>query len=449
LFTTALLVGAVLLAYANALGGPFQYDDWWQIVDRPMAHGLPAWWQSLPGVRPLLKLSFALNWMASPAPLGFHVVNIVLHAINALLVWALARRWLARLAPGLADPGRASFVTALIFALHPAATEAVTYISGRSMSLMATFFLASMWTRETADDRRWRRLLSPLLFALALAVRETAAILPLVLLWLTLCSGHGWRAAFNSIRPQLAVLLAANALVVATPGYRHFFAASFDTRGLVEQLLGQARAHAYLVSHPLFGLDTNIDPDLLAPARADSLAVAVWIALLALVALAWASRRRWPWLGFGIGWYLLQLLPSNSFIPRFDLANDRHLYLALIGPALILAVFLVRLGSSGLQTVLVLALAATLATATIRRNQDYRSELALWQETVRSSPGKARPWVNLGYARQQAGDLAGAAEAYRCAQSESPGDVQATNNLALMPAPWPQAQAMANDCRPP
>lgn len=445
----ALLLAAVLLAYANALPGPFQYDDWWQIVERPATHGLAAWWHAPLGIRPLLKLSFALNWSTSSAPLGFHAVNILLHVLNTLLVWCVVRHWLASLAPMLADSRRAAFITALLFALHPAATEAVTYISGRSISLMTTFFLASLWAQETASERGWQRAASPLLFALALATRETAAILPLAMLWLALCSGQGWRTALNSIYLHIVVLIAAVVIAIAIPGYRHFFAASVGARAPFEQWLGQTTAHAYLVLHPLLGLDVNIDPDLTIPAAISAAALATWTALIAVAVLAWWGRRRWPWLTFGIGWYWLQLLPCNSFLPRLDLANDRHLYLAMIGPALIAGMAIARLRSTRVQAVLVVVLATTLSVATIRRNEDYRSEVALWSATVRSSPGKARPWVNFGYARQQAGDLAGAAAAYRCALSRAPTNTQAINNLMLLPEPWRDAPGQPDDCRRP
>jgi Flp pilus assembly protein TadD len=105
------------------------------------------------------------------------------------------------------------------------------------------------------------------------------------------------------------------------------------------------------------------------------------------------------------------------------------------------------LRSTRVQAVLVIALATTLSVATIRRNEDYRSELALWSATVRSSPGKARPWVNLGFARQTDGDTVGAAIAYRCALAKSPGDVQASNNLTLLPESSSRSRPLADDCR--
>jgi tetratricopeptide (TPR) repeat protein len=149
-----------------------------------------------------------------------------------------------------------------------------------------------------------------------------------------------------------------------------------------------------------------------------------------------ASRRRLPWLAFAIGWYFLQLAPANSLLPRLDLANDRHLYLALAGPALALACALARIGeriaARPFVRVVACALCAALAVATSMRNADYRSEVALWQATVRESPRKARAWLNLGYAHRVDGDAARAAAAYRCALALEPANAQAAINLELV-----------------
>ncbi len=443
-----LLVAAVVLVYGNSLAAPFQFDDWWLIVGNPNVDGLAGWWRGMPGIRPLLKLSYAINATLSHEPAGYRAFDIAVHAGNAVLVWLLARRWLAALAPDLQLPRRAALAVALLFALHPAATEAVTYLSGRSMSLMALCVLASLWLHEDGAPT-WRRALSRLMFALALAVRETAAVLPLVLFWFALCSGMSWRLALKSASGHFAVLAAAIVAAAMIPGYRSFFGWSLGTRGIFEQWLGQMQAHAYLVAHPLLGIDSNIDPQITVPIGIDATTILVSLALAGTVVLALMSRRRWPWLAFGLGWYLLQLLPSNSFLPRFDLANDRHLYLAMIGPALILGVGLSRLRPPLLFELTLLGLTLTLALATVRRNHDYRSELALWDATVRSSPGKARPWANLGYARQLAGDPAGAAAAYRCSLRLDPHQQKAAINLMLLSTPWRDAPERPDDCRRP
>ncbi|MCW5626126.1 MAG: tetratricopeptide repeat protein, partial [Burkholderiales bacterium] len=69
---------------------------------------------------------------------------------------------------------------------------------------------------------------------------------------------------------------------------------------------------------------------------------------------------------------------------------------------------------------------------TIWRNRDYAGEVAFWEATVRASPRKGRVWNNLGFARQQAGDLAGARTAYERAIELDPEDYRALTNLGTL-----------------
>ena len=426
----AALIVAVAAVHANALATPFQFDDWWAIVGETRVHSLAAWWKALPGIRPLLKFAHALNWTLAPTPFAFHAVNLAIHAANTLLLWALLRRWLPALAPSLARPRDAAFAAALVFALHPVATEVVAYASGRSISLAALFQLAALLALSRDG---WRvQVIAALCFAAALAVRETAVTLPLAWLLLARCGGLAWRDALRPLAGIAVVLAVAIIAALATPGYHSFFGWSLQTRGLDAQLLGQLEAHAYLLANPLPALQMDIDPDVRVPAAFALRHALLLLAFVATAALAWSQRRTRPWLLFALGWYLLHLAPSNSLLPRFDLANDRHLYLALIGPVLVVAVVACTWRHRIASFALLAILAALLAMQTVRRNHDYRSELALWQATVATAPAKARPWTNLGFARQQAGDDAGAAAAYRCAIALDPDYRQAGWNLAAL-----------------
>jgi len=440
----AVLVCAVVLAYLPALGGSFQFDDYGVIVDNPQVHGLAAWWQSMPGIRPLLKLSYALNWSLSPQAAGFHAFNLAVHVLNVLMVWALAAHWLRALAPGVAQPLLGAAFVALLFALHPAATEAVTYVSGRSVSLMAFFYLGALWLHAKAG--RHAAPLSALAFALALCVRETAVTLPVALWLLAWFRAEPTGETLRGLRWHGLVLLAAAIAALAWPGYDRFFQYSLQTRGAGPQLLGQLEAHAHLFWHSLVGLRTNIDPDLRVPAGWSAEASVSAAAMLAAVGLALASRRRWPWLGFGIAWYLLQLAPGNSLLPRLDLANDRHLYLALPGVALVLVVPLLSLRRPWLSCAAIAGLAMVMAHASFQRNLEYRDEVSLWTATVADSPGKARPWSNLGWALQMQGDAAGARQAYECALAMDPGHQQAVINLSLLPRPGVAAVRPDGEC---
>jgi tetratricopeptide (TPR) repeat protein len=425
----ALLCGAVGLAYLIAFWGAFQFDDYHVILLNPAVHSWRGWRESMPGIRPLLKLSYVLNWVSGLGLLGFHAVNLLCHAASALCVFALCRRWGDALGLDPAQIPAVAVTTALLFALHPAQTEAVTYVSGRSVALMALCYLgACLAYRQDASGSR--QLLSPLLFAAALFTKETAWTLPFAIL-LTEAAGcrASWRDRLWGLRLHWAVLALAAGAMLAMEGYRRLLMGSLAARDLGTNLLTQVGGQVYLLTQPLLLLRVNIDPDL-AVLTTITPSLALKAAALLLLTLAGILQlRRRPWLGAGILWTFLHLLPTNSLLPRLDVANDRQLYVALIGPALILAVVLWGRLPRRAAALATLVLALGLGVATAERNLDYRTELSLWQATVRESPNKARVWNNLGYAYQLAGDIPAARRAYQHALALDPSHVKARINL--------------------
>lgn len=431
-----LLVGAVAITYANALDAAWQFDDFAAILGNDATRSLTHWWQALPGIRPLLKLSFALTHELGGDARAAHATNIVIHALNACLLWALWRCWLPSLAPRLARPDVAALLGALLFALHPATTEAVTYASGRSISLAATFMLGALLADERARAQPTSRLahwVGPASFALALAVRETAVIMPLIPLLRSWAMRESLRAQCRRLWPYAAILALAALAAAMTPGYHLFFSVSLSTRAVGEQVASQLLAHGYLLTHPLLGM-LNIDPDLRMPTGFSWQATGYAMLLGALFLTAFAARKRHAWIAFAILWYFLQLAPSNSLLPRLDLANDRHLYLALAGPMLLVACLIVHgfARARWLGGATAIGLCAALALATVLRNKDYRSEIALWQATAQVSPNKARVWTNLGHAYRSAGDRARASAAFARALTLDPANEKALIALDLL-----------------
>ncbi len=418
----SLLFAAALAAYGNAFFGSFQFDDFNVIVRQGAVHSLGAWWDSMPGIRPLLKLSYALSWSAGGGgTYAFHAVNIMLHAANVLLVWQVLRTLFERM--GVAGEGFAAFAAALLFALHPAHTEAVTYLSGRSSSMMAFFYLASL----LAYLRGAPRWVSPALFLAALATKEVAVTLPFALL---LCEALDVRRPFDlraALRRQVlhwGVLGLGLTLMAALPRYREMLEASLALRPFADQLALQTGAIARHVGVLILAVPPNIDPQVAAVPPIAGLAV------VAAIAVGCALLRVQPWYALALLWFFLHLAPTNSLLPRLDAVNDRQLYLASIGP-LALAGLALSLMPRG-RVALAAALALVLALGTVLRNRDYRSEVALWTETARLSPGKARAFNNLGFALQQAGRPEEARAAYERALALDPEHVPARINLQLL-----------------
>ena len=165
------------------------------------------------------------------------------------------------------------------------------------------------------------------------------------------------------------------------------------------------------------------------------------LALLAgLVVGAIIAARRLPLSSFGVGWFLVLLLPT-SLIPRADLLSERNLYPAFVGLALVTVVLasrfvkwlmrfvphprLVRLAATSGAIGLILVLAC----ATYQRNLVYRDEISLWSDTIRKSPKKARAHNNLGHAYAMQGDWERPSKKFRMAARLDPDYALAQKNL--------------------
>jgi hypothetical protein len=395
-----LLLALVLLAYANAFGGVFQLDDYNVIIDLEAVHTGAAWWEDLgQGIRPLLKLTYLLNWLSGAGVVGFHAVNVLIHLATTLVVLRLCQVFVG--AQPLADRSSAvPWLAAALFALHPAQTEAITYICGRSSALMALLYLLGLLAHaiRPATAGHWRHQTLPALcFALALGVKESAVTFPLALLLWDVACGRHWRIAVRKALLSWALLLVAALFFVTNPAYLASLQRSAGFNTLAGNVATQAAALWYLLRQWAVPLWLNIDPDL----AVQQLARQSTPAMLGVALLLWAAIGSWQrrrWIGFALGWALLHLVALYVFLPRLDVANDRQWYLASWPLCLALVLELHRsLGARNAYRVMLLLLGAA-AALTVVRNRDFHSEVALWEQTVQLSPGKSRVHNNLGYA---------------------------------------------------
>ena len=412
---------AAALAFLPSLAGAFQFDDYNVIVNDPAVHSWQAFLERATGVRPLLKASYTLNWTLGSGAWAFHLFNVAVHAVNTVLIYAvgreMCRRWVA------APLGQAPFFAALLFALHPVQVEAVTYVSGRSSSLMAAFYLGAVLVYLRGGH--WA--LSGLLFVLATATKETALTLPAALLLLEVSSK---KPNFRRQAVHWALAAAAIAFILVNARYRELATFGFTQRGVAENLITQVGGVSYLIARLLGLQGPNIDPALPVLGAWSPVLVLQAGLLGALLALGIAQLRPRPWLGAGLLWFFLHLAPTNSLIPRLDVANDRQLYLACWGLFLALAVQL-----NGWRRMALAPLVAFCLVGSVARQLDYTSEIALWEADARRAPWNARAHNNLGYAYQQAGRIADARRAYQAALLVDSRHARARMNLQLLDPP--------------
>ena len=441
-----LIVVAALAAYANSFFAPFIFDDLLSIVENPtLRHLWPPWMAFFPppgqGLtvegRPLLNFTLALNYAVSgPAPWSYHATNLAIHVLAALALFGLTRRTLLASCPASATPLAAA--TALLWALHPLQTESVTYIVQRTESLMGLLYLTTLYGfRRGADAARPARRRSWFALAatacvLGMATKEVMVSAPLIVFLYdrTFVSGTfatAWRR-HRAFHLGLAATWIILAVLVVGAGNRG--GTIGGTAGITpwQYALCQSRALIHYLRlavwpHPLI-FDYGADFVPFATAAPYALADCTLLALT-----AFALRHR-PALGFVGAWFFLLLAPTSSFVggTRQMLAEHR-IYLALAAPLILLVFALHRLIARRAWSAVAL-LAGAFLTATLLRNHDYRSTLALYTDTATHRPDNPHAHYNLAKLLAESGQPAAALPHYAAALRLQPGYLAAHYNLA-------------------
>ena len=422
------------LAFANTFSSPLVLDDYYSIVDNPT---IRQWWPPGPalsppaksgtGGRPVANLSFAVSYaLSGPQPWGHRVVGLTIHTLAALALFGVVRRTL--LQPVLREKfGRDAVplaaTIAVLWAVHPLQTQVVTYASQRTESLMALFYLVTLYCfiRGAEGRLRWWGGLAVVACLCGMASKEVMVTAP-VMVWLydrTFVAGTfyaAWRRRWRLYLALAGTWLLLGWLLIGVKERDVGFglgASAFD------YALTECKAVVLYLRLSFWPQPLIFDRG---PGLVTSVAEAApWAVLLAiLLAGAVVALRRRPVWGFGAAWYFVVLAPASSVVPvvQQPIAENRpHLALAAV----------VALGVLGLQARLgrwaiglggVAALACV--GATLHRNRAYASEVGLWRDTVAKAPGNARAQHNLGAALQKSGRTADAIPVYEASLALDP-----------------------------
>jgi protein O-mannosyl-transferase len=402
-----ILLGLAALAYWPSFHAEFVWDDWLLLKSNPLVSGeltlRSVWFQT---DFPLSTTVFWLEWLAfAKQPLGYHLVNLLLHAGSVLLVWRL----LARLKV------RGAWLAAALFAVHPVCVASVAWISEIKNTLSLPFFLLSLLcylqseenslksevsslesgignrgTRETDSTERSTlhvpSILSPpssllyplsfLFFLLALLSKTSTVMLPVVLLlsaWWQ--RGRLQRSDWLRTGPFFVLSLLFGLLTVWFQSHQAFTTATVQTENLWGRLAGAGLAVWFYLGKALLPLNLNaIYPRW----QIDATSLLAWLPILALVGvflLCWILGRtsdrsltntksrpillspiclslvywpRWPrHLFFGLGCFVVLLFPALGFFDMYFLAlsrvGDQFQYLALIAILALVAALLTTL----------------------------------------------------------------------------------------------------------
>ena len=452
----AVIAALCILLYGRTLPFPFLYDDCLYLKENPLLAdvgnfpflsnfsefairasklGLDPDISTNMILRPVTYYTFYLNQKCGGmTPEGFRVVNIVIHFLNACLVFGLLST-LLRHSPKGATLSAFSrrFIpaaVALLFTVHPLMTESVTYIVQRFTSLITLFYLAALLTHLKANaasgtHRKWLwRVLSFVCVLASMLTKESGMTAPLAMVLLDrIIMGTRWRVAFLRALPQLlclplipilvvlvsmaqnqGVLSIAHALNIANsndaPGYHlHYLLTQITV--LVVYLPMILFPYKQCIAHS-YPLVTSLqDPRVWGSAAL----------LLSLVVTSWFLYRRRRGdlrlsmiLAFLL-WFFVTQLVSSGVAPLADLLVEHRTYLASIGMLTLLVCVadfcrtliprrrlanILCLGGMALWT-------ASLGRATLARNEVWRSGVSLWTNATTVCPGKARAWMNLAF----------------------------------------------------
>ena len=443
----ALIVLSGALAYSNSFRGPFVFDDVDSIPGNPSIRG---WAAALSppsvgtsvGARPVANLTLALDYAIGGLRVApYHATNLLIHLAAGLALFGLVRRTLE--SPVLGgryerDAAKLAGAVALLWTLHPLQTESVTYVIQRVESLMGLFFLLTLYglARSAGSRRPFAWLILSFLACLAgMATKEVMATAPvLALLYDRAFIAGSLREALRRRRLYYLALAATwipLGLLVASGSWSRGGSSGFGLGvSAGSYWLAQCGAIARYLRLSLWPSPLVFDyGSVLLREPGTSALYAIGILPLAATGLLLAWRR--PALGFLGAWFFLILAPS-SFVPvAVQVAAEHRMYLSL---AAVMAALVIG-GHALLPRRLWLPVglaAAALGFATWVRNADYRSEIALWSDTVAKEPTNEYAHCALGTALSTApGRLAEAISEYEAALAIRPRYAMAENQLGV------------------
>lgn len=410
------LIALTFLTYASTLGHGFifSWDDYDYVVNNPAVHGF-----SLANIKtvfstyyvgnyaPLHLISYMLDyqmWGLNPA--GYHFENILLHALNGILIYRLFLKLEISKGPALFG--------AALFVLHPVQVESVAWVAERKNVLSALFFLLALHTyidyKQATAGRVRIYILSLLCLACALLTKSAAVIFPAVIVCYDYCyCADSRKSIFVNKLPFIVLTLAACILTIksqdsnAGGGIRDYPGGTPLTTlwTMIPVFLAYLKDLVYPMDQSPYYIVTIRK-------SADGAVLTSIGILLGLAGVGAFSVKRWPRLLFFISVYILALLPVLQIVPLLTLKNDRYLYFPMIGASGAVALItsgLMRGRTTRMRNAAV-AVAITACTAlgciSYYQAQQWKDSITLWRFAIRQDPDNMLAWLMLakGYTKQ-------------------------------------------------
>ncbi len=414
------------LVYSNTFQSSFHFDDMKEIIQNPAIQQLPdlspVWGRHK--TRFLTYLSFALNhFFGKNAVFGYHLVNILIHTLAATALFFLAR--LIYKTPKMVSSrpipaDQVALFAALLFAVHPLQTQAVTYIVQRAASLAALFYYAAIYfyLRHRLWEKKGDLWLSVTAAAAAMFSKPIAVTLPIAILMMEAVF-FGKESAKKNLTRLIPFVAAAAlpAILVRVYGSAEFSGVADITKqttdiSRLDYALTQLSVLCTYLRLLFIPIGQNLDYDYpISRTFFEPAAMASFVLLVAIVYGAWRLLGKDRLATFGIFFFFVTLLPESSFYPLIDVIFEHRLYLPMAGFALFVAVGLSNFFQDGKKYVATLSVITLLfGGLAYTRNTVWKDEKTLWEDVIRKSPHKAGPYSALGMHYMQNGDAGKAME---------------------------------------
>ncbi len=455
-----LLLAAVAVSYGNSIYGSFVFDDYYQIVDNPYIKSI----KNIPAIfmsgfshlnitaanyyRPILEVSYIKDrFLYGTWAAGYHITSILIHMLCTVVLFLLTKSIFRNI--------KISFLTALLFGVHPIYTSAVTYLSGRGDSMVILFILSSFlfYVKYLQSPGKGFKYLVPAIFSLFLALltKETALFFVVVLFLYRYCQPSDQGRGTDSSKWVTIYVSAVTAVVI----YLFMRSAAVTNMATLQySIVASSEWHvrfftfirAFLNYLALLIFPSGLHFERTIPLASSLLKPDIILSLVVLTALIFAAiklRSRKGPVFCGIMWFFLNLMPvSNIFIPLNAYIAENWIQLPAIGIFLAVSSMAVyfserKTGGPALRMIYrmtlpaIILLAAFYSYLTISRNEEYRDPIVFYESALKYEPGASKLYNNLGMEiEKRRGDTKKSSSLYKKAIEADPANVNALNNLA-------------------
>lgn len=438
-----LLVWTAIL-YFPALTNPFVYDDESQVTKNPNidSFGAASVYFRQPSIfdqafdhqpgsfyRPLFWSSLVIdNKISGRNPKFFHATNLLIHALNGILIFLIFRRWFT---------GPLPLMAALAWLSLPIHTEVVAWISGRAIALATLFVLLDvLFALKYAKSRSWKYLLLMTLSSCAALLSHEAGIAGPLLAILTIVfsstAAQRWRSTIDVV---VAVAIPLAAYIVLRTAVFHQPSASFQTlpEFLLRGPVSVAKYFWWTVYAPAMSMERSTE--FIELTFRSWIYFAAWLTIVGLAAAAIWLRRFAPLFAIGLLSAAIALAPFAQILKLYQSVAERYAYIASIGIVLAIVAILAAVRSKlrwpVWSALVVLAIWIAVSFLPLRdRVQAWSSESELYHTSLIASPKSAVLHLNLGVLSDADGNVRAAAGYYQTAIALRPSYLQAHINLA-------------------